>query len=223
MQVFNRRNFHTLVFATLVNVFSNKKVHSAFGTAPERKLFSRSGDDDFDRAMIAELKRIVQVLEINPGFKYDDSMNAWATMETIVPDTKGTVILGLPLMRKLMEDTDGGVGVAGVCAHECGHIYQFQNGLVQKLNKGGAVIFLELHADFIGGYYMGRRKEFTADRIAKFSAVLYGMGDYLYKDPLTHGSPGQRSAAAEKGYRLALEGNTIAKAAEIGISYVMNL
>jgi hypothetical protein len=69
----------------------------------------------------------------------------------------------------------------------------------------------------------GRRREFTAGRIKTFSAVIYGLGAYLYQDLFAHGSPGQRAAAVEKGYRVALDGPSIAKAAEIGLSYVMNL
>src|SRR3954469_25232186 len=124
--------------------------------------FGRSGDDALDQALIIELKRIVRVLEINPGFRYIDEMNAFASVETIIEGTQGTVYLGLPLVKQLLEKADGGAGVAGVCAHECAHIYQFDHGIYRQSES---VRVVELHADFVAGYYMGRRKEYTADKI----------------------------------------------------------
>jgi hypothetical protein len=53
--------------------------------------FSRSGDDDLDRSLIIELKRIVKILEINPGFKHINQMNAFAEPQIIVEGTQGTV------------------------------------------------------------------------------------------------------------------------------------
>jgi hypothetical protein len=133
----SRRNFCASIFTSLLLVPFSKPVYSFVAVAVDErpKLFSRSGDADFDRALIAELKRICDILEVNPGFKYLDEMNAFATLETIWPGTNGTVMLGLPLMRKLMEDAEGGHGVAGVCAHECAHIYQYQSGFVKKLKE----------------------------------------------------------------------------------------
>jgi hypothetical protein len=133
-----------------------KKVPPPVRTPPQAsrsapsQFFSRSGDDDLDRALIAELKRIVRILTVNPGFKYINEMNAYVLLETIVEGTEGTVILGLPLIKSLLEKADGGAGVAGVCAHECAHIYQWRNKLDDKLGRSTSVMPRELHADFLG-------------------------------------------------------------------------
>jgi hypothetical protein len=89
--------------------------------------------------------------------------------------------------------------------------------------SGSTVIVLELHADFISGYYMGKRKDFAADRVRSFSSVLHSFGDFSYTNPQHHGSPGQRSAAMEKGYLVAAQGTSLAEAGELGWSYVRNL
>ena len=156
MQFSTRREFQRSGFASILSICF---LDSSYSFAPPQRqgsnkpfdqwrFFSKSGDDDFDRAMIAELKRICQILEVNPGFKYIDQENAFAIMETTVQGTAGTVLLGLSFVKKLMSEDNGGVGVAAVCAHECGHIYQFKNDLLDKLsNNDGRVLYRELHAD----------------------------------------------------------------------------
>jgi hypothetical protein len=119
-----------------------------------------------------------------------------------------------------MQEKDGGISVAGVCAHECGHIYQLKHGI---MTDEIGISVLELHADFIAGYYIGRRSGYTSDQVKTFSASIYKLGDYQYSDPAHHGSPGQRSAAVERGYRVATEGSNINDASNIGLSYAKSL
>jgi hypothetical protein len=228
----SRRELSKLGCGLLLSVFTKNSAYPlvppssgpTLATNNPWKVFSRSGDDDFDRALIAELRKIVHILEINPGFKYTEALNAFAINETMVSNTRGTIILGLPLMKQLIAEDNGGVGVAAVCAHEGGHIYQFDNSLNDKLKvDDGRVLYYELHADFLAGYYLGRSGEFAADRIQQASLVTYRFGSYQYANTVFHGTPGQRAAAIEKGYRAATDGTAIAKAAEMGLLYVKNL
>src|SRR5690242_14565700 len=90
---------------------------------------SSSGNRQVDNAMIAEIKKIIVIFPINPGFKFIDdfSPNAFAVPDVYVADTQGTVFLGLNLISAEFGNADyGGVAVAGICAHECGHIFQMQ-------------------------------------------------------------------------------------------------
>ncbi len=180
---------------------------------------SRSGDPQFDRALIVELRRILRFLPVEPGFQYVDADNAFALPETIVPNTKGTVLIGLKLVQKLArQDVDGGVAVAGVLAHECAHIFQFFSSYYERL-KGQTQILLELHADFLAGYYMAKRRGFAPDKPGIFAKAIiqestYGSG---------HGDPGQRNAAMDKGYALSKNGKTFEEAASEGERYVRNL
>jgi hypothetical protein len=220
VQRYTRRHLHTMTLSTAMVVANTIFAYAFSGSDPLRNYFSRSSDDDLDNALIAELKRIVQVLGINPGFKYIDDNNAFASESTIVEGTRGTVFLGLPLIRSLMQQSDGGIAVAGICAHECGHIYQIDHEIMRSENS---VTIVELHADFIAGYYIGKRSGFTSDQIEAFSAAVYKFGQYSYSDPQFHGSPGQRTAAVEKGHRVAGEGTGVSDASKIGLSYVKNL
>jgi hypothetical protein len=53
--------------------------------------------------------------------------------------------------------------------------------------------------------------------------TLIQNGTYNYLDQKSHGTPGQRNAALDKGYLFALAGITFEDAAREGGDYVRNL
>jgi hypothetical protein len=188
------------------------------------EVYSRSGDDDLDLALIAELKSIVSVLEVNPGFKYIDQNNAIASTKTMVPGTKGTVFIGLPLIKLLMARDDGGASVAGVCAHECGLIYQFDRGLNAELNrKSSSVIPMELHADFLSGYYFSKRKAKGFGHFLNFLNLIRTMGDNDFHSEQHHGTPDQRAVAVDRGYNVGIVGKSLEIAARDGVRIVFKI
>jgi hypothetical protein len=146
---------------------------------------STFGNDRLNNALIAELKHITSIIPVDPGFKYlrdDASPNAFAIPDTIVPGTRGTCVFGINLVKQEINASPyGGVAVAGICAHECGHIFQF-NSKYSAMLAGRTAKYVELHADYIAGYYMGRRRQFNSDRIAVFAKSLFAKGDYAYND-----------------------------------------
>jgi len=182
---------------------------------------STSGDLKFDRALIAELKRILEVIPVDPGFKYVRANNAAASDETIVYGTKGTVFIGLDFVKKLVDD-DGGVSVAGVLAHECAHIYQYFSSYNETL-KGPTYLWFELHADLLAGYYMAKKLGTDTIRLSEFQRTLIRSGTYNEQDLKNHGTPGQRNVAMDKGYRLARSGMSFEDAAKEGKDYVQKL
>jgi hypothetical protein len=191
------------------------------GSYPRR---STSDDPALDRALIAELKRILETFQVNPGFQFiqEESPNAFAIRASLIPGTNGTVLIGLKLLNLLLQDAQGGVSVAGVCAHECGHIYQYFSDSYDRLS-GSSTVYLELHADLLAGYYMGKRKDLTDNQIKLFEQTLIRYSRYDYGDPKFHGGGGQRAAAVDRGYRLACEGASFLQAASDGELYVKKL
>jgi hypothetical protein len=186
---------------------------------------SSSGDSRLDRALIAELRRIVDIIPVGPGFKYirDDAPNAFATSATYVPGTRGTCLFGINLIGREMGSSEyGGVAVAGIAAHECAHIFQYFSPYYGRL-KGATAKHVELHADFLAGYYMGRRRQFASDRIAVFARSLFNMGDYDYNNPRHHGTPEQRFEAMKRGYEIGSQNAAFQNAAEEGASFVRRL
>jgi hypothetical protein len=180
-----------------------------------------SDNPKLDEAVIGELKKIVGIIPVNPQFQYiqEDTPNAFAIPTSEVLGTKGTVLLGLKLLNSLLNDNDGGAAIAGICAHECGHIYQYFNAIYDHLSPSGTIA-VELHADLIAGYYMGKRGDANSNRVRAFSEALFKRADYGFGDPNFHGSPGERLAAVDRGYYWATQGSSLAEVCAKGESYV---
>jgi hypothetical protein len=185
-----------------------------------------SNNPTLDRALIAELRKIVTIIPVNPGFQYveEKSPNAFAIKKSLIPNTEGTVFIGLKLIESLMKQEGGGIPLAGVCAHECAHIYQFSSGIYDRLAKADSgLILVEMHADFLAGYYMAKRNDVTIENVKRFMMLFIQFGNYDYGNPKYHGPPGLRSAAMEGGYRSAERGIGFRDAAIEGEAYVRQL
>ncbi len=122
-----------------------------------------SGNREFDYALAQTLSRMTDAFGVLPGFAYfDDSagMNAHATTRQMLSRSDGTVLFGRRLLDTLLarrEHPD--VAVSAVCAHEFGHIAQYKIGIHKQLREGEETARrLELHADFLAGYFAGYRK-----------------------------------------------------------------
>jgi hypothetical protein len=180
---------------------------------------SRSDNPKFDLALIEELKLILKIIPVNPGFQYVKAKNAAATDDSVILGTKGTVWIGLDFVKELILPNDGGVSVAGVLAHECAHIFQFFSTHYDRL-MGPTQRLLELHADLLAGYYMATKIGTSNQRLRVLHEALLHLGDFNKQDPRDHGTPGQRLAALDKGYELSLSGKTFEIAAREGEGYV---
>jgi predicted metalloprotease len=175
--------------------------------------------------MIAEIKNIVKFLPINPGFKFieDPSPNAFALPISIVPDTQGTVYIGLNLINGEFNNSPfGGVAVAGICAHECGHIFQYKTGYERSL-AGPTPQLVELHADFLAGYYLGRSRAHSKEHVQIFAQSLFSRGDYNFNSQQHHGTPDQRVRAMSEGYDTGASNTDASTAARIGADFVRRI
>ena len=190
-----------------------------------------SDSQKLDDAVINELHRLATIIPVNPEFQYIDETppNAFALATSDVLGTKGTVLLGTNLLKALLNDDQGGGAIAGICAHECGHIYQYYNGGFYDRISRVSMIAVELHADFIAGYYMGRRgntgdaSAVTQQQLQSFSHALLARPDFGYADPSFHGFPGDRISAADRGYFYAKQGLSLMDACMKGEEFCKQL
>jgi hypothetical protein len=111
----------------------------------------------------------------------------------------GTIYLGNRLLLGEMAATDRGFpAIVGILAHEFGHILQY------KMNGGNVTLRpeLELHADFLAGYYLGKREFVRASDIELFLRTLFEHADPAswYRRP-GHGNGDQRATVMLAGYR----------------------
>ncbi len=129
----------------------------------------------------------------------------------------GSVFLGKNLLDKEIHKNENGLdAVSGIMAHEFAHILQTKMDCTLK----GSL--LELHADFLSGYYMGKSGLYTEDGLKAFGESLYEKGDIALWDETHHGTPQQRYRAMMGGYRYSKEVSTPEKAYHLGVSLFTN-
>ena len=133
------------------------------------------------------------------------------------------MLFGVNLLHTQLDaHPDGDIAVLGICAH-VGHIVQFFSPYYRQLRKAHTTVKLvELHADFLAGYFVARRRERFPDiRLQGLGAAWEAMGDVEYNDPQHHGRAEERLAAIEEGYFWGRdEGGEVRGAAEAGARYV---
>jgi hypothetical protein len=177
-------------------------------------------DAGFHDALVGELQNILQAMPaISPGFQYVSADNAGAVTETYVGGTRGTVLIGIALVQKLLGQPGGGIAVAGVLAHECAHIFQYFSPYYDLL-KGFTPVRLELHADALAGWYLARKLGANVELLSPMTRTLMKMGTYNSTSATFHGTPGFRDAALEEGYLLGRGGATFELAASESEKFV---
>ncbi|AWN35683.1 metalloprotease [Methylobacterium radiodurans] len=186
-----------------------------------------SGDKGFDRALAKTLVRLSDLFEVLPGFAFQelDEENAYATSHDKFGNRDdGTVIFGRSLYKSIMNRPENPhICVAAVCAHEFAHILQFKTGIRQRLvGPDNRVKKLELHADFLAGYFAGIRKKESRDfPAAAFASMQHSIGDNSFGSVQHHGTAEERGAAVVAGFSSAFHmRQTLSEAIEAGISYV---
>jgi len=187
-----------------------------------------SGDPTFDRALAVTLLKIGTEFSVLPGFAFSErvNLNAFASTNTALGRADGSVVFGNPLYREIMGRREHPeVGIVAVCAHEFGHIAQYKHGLEKILIVNNLVKRLELHADFMAGYFAGRRKlEMSDFPAAVFATTQYSFGDGNYGDPNHHGTPAERGDAVVAGFDCAYRAReSFATALETGVRYVQRI
>lgn len=181
---------------------------------------SSSGNRGLDRALIAEVRKVDRIFQINPGYRFlrdGGRPNAYATSQTQVSGTWGTIVFGLTLVSQELRTEYGGAALAGIAAHEGAHIFQFRNGYTDRLHASTARP-RELHADYLAGYYFARTGR-TERSLVVFAESLFSKGDYEFNHPEHHGTPDDRVAAMRRGF--AAGGNSdLFAVADQGVRYV---
>ena len=188
-----------------------------------------SGDSAFDRALSVTLLKISDAFAILPGFAFSElvkGLNAFASKNTALGRADGSVVFGNALYRTIMTRREHPeVGIVAICAHEFGHIAQYKHGLDNILIVNRRVKRLELHADFLAGYFAAVRKlEMPDFPAAVFATTQYSFGDDDYGNPQHHGTSAERGQAVvagfESGYRAR---ENFATALQTGVRYVQQI
>jgi hypothetical protein len=192
-------------------------------------IIHHSNNPQFDEALAMMLASISKTFEVLPGFGYyddSDGHNAYASPTNRLNRSEGTVLFGLGLLSEKLQATPAGVQVAAVCAHEFGHILQFKHHLQPRLGGGNPTVKpIELHADFLAGYFAARYQEdnprFHAE---EFAMSQYNGGDTATWNSSHHGTSHERGAAVSAGFNARKRnGLSLDDAMEYGIKYAMSV
>ena len=152
-----------------------------------------TGNRLIDAAYQREGLFLVQLFQVTAAGSFmddSDAPNAYATPEQIFPNgPDGTVVFGMSLLGHELE-RDGGIGLAvpAIMAHEFSHLRQFKDRRIMH----NSIPWRELHADFLAGWYLSRRKLAAPTDVRPAMSSFFEMGDYEFNDPNHHGTPDQR-------------------------------
>lgn len=201
---------------------------SRLGTSKSGGLaIEESGNSRLDRALGILLADLASKFKVRPGFGYFDdrgSPNALALPDSRLSASVGTVLLGREMLARYLSSANGDMFIMGICAHEFAHVVQFFSGFYERLSKGQHTKkLIELHADFLSGYYIGlRNANYTATELVALGRSWESIGDSSYTDPQHHGTPEERLRAVEQGYRFARERPEfrVEAACEVGARYL---
>lgn len=189
-----------------------------------------SGNSRFDLALGAVLADLASRFNVRPGFGYFDDRgtpNAIALPVSQLAFSQGTVLFGREMLSQAMKNSYGDMFVMGICAHEFAHIVQFFSGFYERLTVGRKTKkLLELHADFLSGYYIGLRKiKYSNSELIALGRSWEILGDSNFTDPNHHGTQEERISALEQGYKLARTRPEfgIQAACEVGLRYLNTL
>jgi hypothetical protein len=81
---------------------------------------------------------------------------------------------------------------------------------------------MELHADFLSGYFLGTRKrEDSTISVWAAGKTFYEIGDYQYNNRNHHGTPDERVLAAETGFKYGSRATSYAETFRAGADFVL--
>ncbi len=167
------------------------------------------GDTREDAEFWADL--IIELLGIFPQYRNGDhpifTFNAFAQSAFNYPpvgNIPAKIVMGDGIMEAYRALNYQDVAPQAIMAHEYGHHIQFQLNL---FNGSGpeATRRTELMADAFSAYYLSHARGATMQwkRVQLFLATFFNIGDCAFTNAGHHGTPAQRMAAANWGYKVA--------------------
>lgn len=215
-----------VVAATSLRPYLSRETDVVLRFTGNEPIISKSGNPIFDRALAITLVKLTRAFDALPGFGYfqespNENPNAMALPYARLANPDGTVLFGRRLLDKLLALPDHPeVSVTAVCAHEWGHILQYKRGLRDRLLADSSTVKpMELHADYLAGYFAGlRRRDNPGYPAAVIALTQYNVGDPYNYSPDHHGTKKERGAAVVAGFEAAYHHNRpLDEAVEAGI------
>lgn len=183
------------------------RTHQTGRSIVEDRLVTGSGISGLEQVLLLTLDDLSNTFGILPAFSFykeATTPNAKAFNVDITNNNReGTIIFGVELLNELLRiPLYPDAAIVAVCAHEFAHIYSYSSNFTERLRPSGASPFRsEQFADYMAGYYAGRRKLRKGD----FPAVVFAEATSKYGGG-SHGTSEQRAIAVEEGFKAAFYG-----------------
>lgn len=155
---------------------------------------------------------ILLAMELFPEYRRGDhpifTFNAFALSSFAYPPVgviPNKIIMGDGIQDAYKALGYGDIATKAIFAHEYGHHIQFQLDLFEDVNSPEATRRTELMADAYAAYYLSHAGGAAMQwkRVQQFLEVFFNIGDCSFTNNGHHGTPLQRTAAANWGYNLA--------------------
>ena len=190
-------------------VLGSRMVSGAISALPRevREMMRSTGNQRLDVIFDAALQRLAQTFGVWPkvGF-YEDGAepNAVAMRYRVGEAFEYAVVFGRNYFTRLYSYDPSGVTILQTAAHEFAHVWLYQSGAFEEVHGGQPTVKrVELHADFLSGYYLGVRKRDNPDASLWAAGIRrWQSGDNDLRNLHHHGTPDERLAAAEAGFKL---------------------
>ncbi len=137
---------------------------------------------------------------------------AFSTFGGSVPDK---IVMGDAIMAGYQALGFGDVAPQGIYAHEFGHHIQYENGYIDepvpgtrgRVTEAEKTRYTELMADAFAAYFLTHSQGLALNqkRVQQFLQVFFQIGDCGFTSDGHHGTPSQRMAAAQFGFKVAAE------------------
>ncbi|WP_262299027.1 neutral zinc metallopeptidase [Microvirga sesbaniae] len=136
----------------------------------------------------------------------------------------GEVLLGRRFIReRILEGRGSDISILAVIAHEMAHILQLKRGICDALICGGGVRDVELHADFLAGFCLGRMNvSFDTGRAVELTNAWARLGDKFFGNCNHHGTADQRLSCLLAGFNLSQSGDSFETSIIAGREHVLN-
>ena len=93
-----------------------------------------------------------------------------------LPDLK-TLVADKILLHQVSKLSFGNERIKAILAHEFAHALQDKSGLYNIWTGGKKV---ELHADFLAGYYIGQKGLISKEKLKTFAQEFFDRGDFAF-------------------------------------------
>ena len=149
------------------------------------------------------------------GTELNSQGNAFFSPDCQSFNCSGRIVLGKLMMNSCAKQSDSYIRLISIMAHEFAHAMQ------HKYGWSGQSKYLELHADFLAGFYIGKLNSINETEVNSSIRQFYSSGDYKFNDPNHHGTPEERGCAFLQGFKFAQSNNNVNSAYNSGKQYVI--